>query len=98
MHYLLLLIKRMSSAVEDDEDMTDLRRAMHNSSEYKLVKLADKICNLRNIMTSLPADWSAYRKRECFDWAARLVVGLRGTYPELEAVFDGLHDRQSEQL
>lgn len=78
--------------------MTDLRCTIHISPEAKPVKLADKICNFRDIMTSPPADWSAHHKREYFDRAARLVVGLLGTHPELEAVFDGLYVRQSEQL
>lgn len=58
------------------------------SRRAKLVKLADKICNLRDIASSPPADWSVERKQEYFDWAKAVVVGLRGVHPALEHVFD----------
>lgn len=66
------------------------------SSEAKLVKLADKICNLRDILVSPPSDWSTERKREYFDWAARVVDGVRGIDPTLEAIFDELRGRYVE--
>ena len=50
--------------------------APHISRRARLVKLADKICNLRDITTSPPADWSVDRKREYFDWAKAVVDGL----------------------
>jgi hypothetical protein len=62
----------------------------------KLVKLADKICNLRDILASPPANWSANRKRAYFDWAAQVVGGVRGVHPGLEAVFDGIYARGAE--
>jgi guanosine-3',5'-bis(diphosphate) 3'-pyrophosphohydrolase len=73
-----------------------IEHAPHGSPEARLVKLADKICNLRDILASPPADWSAERKQAYFDWAARVVAGLRGINPELEAVLDGLLARHAE--
>ncbi|MFO1318453.1 MAG: HD domain-containing protein [Burkholderiales bacterium] len=70
--------------------------APHISHAAKLVKLADKICNLRDILAAPPAGWSAERKRDYFDWAARVVDGLRGAHPGLEAVFDALLARRGE--
>lgn len=58
------------------------------SHRAKLVKLADKICNLRDIAASPPAGWSIGRKQEYFDWAKAVVEGLRGAHPELERLFD----------
>ena len=66
------------------------------STEAKLVKLADKICNVRDMLASPPADWSVERKQEYFGWAAKVVAGLRGVHPGLEAVFDGLLARHGE--
>ncbi|ARK80123.1 phosphohydrolase [Burkholderia pseudomallei] len=65
-----------------------VEHAAHISRRAKLVKLADKICNLRDIAKSPPADWSVERKREYFDWAKAVVDGLRGVHPGLEAIFD----------
>lgn len=73
-----------------------VEHAPHISIEAKLVKLADKISNLRDILASPPADWSVERKQTYFEWAAQVVAGLRGVHPGLESVFDGLYARQPE--
>lgn len=73
-----------------------IEHAPHISTEAKLVKLADKICNLRDILASPPASWSLERKLAYFNWAAQVVAGVRGVHPQLEAVFDGLHARGVE--
>ena len=64
--------------------------APHLSDGAKLVKLADKICNLRDIVAR-PPDWPLERKQEYFDWAKRVVDGLRGVHLALEAEFDRVH-------
>ncbi len=61
------------------------------SSKAKLVKLADKICNLNDIALSPPADWDVIRKREYFDWAKGVIDRLRGVDPKLEAAFDAAY-------
>lgn len=73
-----------------------VEHAPHMSREAKLVKLADKISNLRDILASPPADWLAERKQAYFEWAACVVAGLRGVHPGLESVFDGLCARRTE--
>ena len=65
-----------------------IEHARHASPRAKLVKLADKICNLRDLAATPPADWSAQRKADYFDWAREVVAGLRGSHAELEALFD----------
>lgn len=98
-------IARVVLEVTDDKSLAkevrkeeQVKHAPHISTEAKLVKLADKICNLRDILASPPADWSAKRKQAYFEWATRVVAGLRGVHPGLEAVFDGLLARQAELL
>jgi guanosine-3',5'-bis(diphosphate) 3'-pyrophosphohydrolase len=71
-----------------------VEHAPHLSLRAKLVKLADKISNLRDISTSPPADWSLERKREYFDWAKRVVDGMRGSHARLEALFDQEYQRR----
>ena len=73
-----------------------IEHAPHISTEAKLVKLADKISNLRDILKSPPADWTVERKRAYFDWAAQVVAGVRGVHPQLELVFDALLVRGAE--
>lgn len=65
-----------------------IEHAAHASEKAKLVKLADKICNLRDMDTSPPADWPDQRRREYFDWAKEVIDQVRGVSPKLEAIFD----------
>ena len=58
------------------------------SSRARLVKLADKICNLRDVAQDPPKDWELQRRREYFDWAGAVIDGLRGPHPRMEALFD----------
>jgi GTP diphosphokinase / guanosine-3',5'-bis(diphosphate) 3'-diphosphatase len=61
------------------------------SDRAKLVKLADKICNLRDMASSPPADWSIERRREYFDWAKEVIDGVRGINARLESLFDAAY-------
>jgi guanosine-3',5'-bis(diphosphate) 3'-pyrophosphohydrolase len=65
-----------------------IEHAAHLSYEAKLIKLADKICNLRDMAINPPADWSLSRRIEYYDWAKDVVEGLRGAHPPLEDLFD----------
>jgi guanosine-3',5'-bis(diphosphate) 3'-pyrophosphohydrolase len=65
-----------------------IEHAPHLSRPAKLVKLADKICNLRDVAENPPADWDLARRQEYFDWAREVVQGLRGVHRLLERAFD----------
>lgn len=84
--------------VTDDKSLPKAERkrlkvehAAHISRRAKLVKLADKICNLRDIAKSPPADWSLERKQGYFDWAKAVLDGLSEAHPGLEAMLDAAH-------
>jgi guanosine-3',5'-bis(diphosphate) 3'-pyrophosphohydrolase len=62
------------------------------STRAKLVKIADKIANLRDVAYDPPHDWSLERRREYFDWAKAVVDGLRGYNPALENLFDEAYE------
>jgi guanosine-3',5'-bis(diphosphate) 3'-pyrophosphohydrolase len=64
------------------------------SRRARLVKLADKICNLRDIAENPPADWNLRRQQEYYDWAKRVIERLRGTHRKLEAAFDAAYARR----
>jgi guanosine-3',5'-bis(diphosphate) 3'-pyrophosphohydrolase len=68
--------------------------APHLSRAAKLVKLADKIANVRDVADHPPSEWPIERRREYFDWAKRVVDGLRGTHERLEAAFDAAYARR----
>ena len=68
-----------------------IAKAGRSSSTAKQVKIADKTCNLRDILASPPADWSLARKQQYFDWAKDVVEEARGVNPRLERKFDQLY-------
>jgi guanosine-3',5'-bis(diphosphate) 3'-pyrophosphohydrolase len=84
--------KRLSKAMRKS---LQIRHAAGLSAEAKLVKLADKICNLRDMTRRPPAHWDKKRRQEYFDWAKRVVDRLRGVHPKLETVFDSVYRRRA---
>ena len=91
-------IARIVAEVTDDKRLPKAERkrlqiehAPHISREAKLVKLADKLCNLRDVADRPPAGWSLERRQEYFDWARQVIDGLRGTHARLEAAFDAAY-------
>jgi len=62
--------------------------APHLSVRAKMVKLADKISNVRSIIHTPPAEWSLERRREYLDWSERVVTGCRGSNAALERIYD----------
>jgi guanosine-3',5'-bis(diphosphate) 3'-pyrophosphohydrolase len=68
-----------------------ISKAARASHGAKLVKLADKISNLRDVIASPPSDWPLERKRQYFDWAKEVVDQVRGTNLMLERRFDRLY-------
>lgn len=57
------------------------------SPRAKLVKLADKIANCRDVLSHPPHDWELDRRREYFEWATKVVNALGDVHPVLQAKF-----------
>ena len=68
------------------------------SPRAKLVKLADKICNVRDIAEHPPHWWAMDRRLDYCDWAKAVVEGLRGTNAQLEALFDAAYARRPQHV
>ena len=96
------LIRRFGSDVADlvaevTDDKTlpkqerkrlQVENAPKKSKRAQIIKLADKISNLRSILYSPPADWNYERKKEYFAWAQRVVDGFSAPNPILKSEFD----------
>ena len=92
--------KNIKLEVTDDKSLEksvrkqkQIEHAASISHEAKLVKLADKISNLTDILNSPPTDWSEERKKEYFLWAKAVVDNLRGAHQGLEKDFDDLFNK-----
>ena len=81
--------------VSDDKSLDKLKRkelqilhAATLSRGARIIKLADKISNVKDIGSHPPFDWDMSRKINYLDWAERVVVIIRGTNQPLEDLFD----------
>ncbi|XP_033023500.1 guanosine-3',5'-bis(diphosphate) 3'-pyrophosphohydrolase MESH1 [Lacerta agilis] len=84
-------VRRIVQEVTDDKTLgkkerkrLQIEQAAQSSREAKLVKLADKLYNLRDLNRCTPQGWSEKRVQEYFHWASKVVTGLCGTSPVLE--------------
>ena len=83
--------------VTDDKSLSkptrkqlQIEHAPHKSEKAKLLKIADKINNIRDIIKSPPESWSLERRQEYLLWSEKVVAGLRGVSPKLEDQYDQL--------
>jgi guanosine-3',5'-bis(diphosphate) 3'-pyrophosphohydrolase len=90
-------VLRLVLEVTDDKSLPKQRRknlqiehAPHISTKAKLIKLADKISNLHDLIYSPPRRWSFARKQKYLLWTEKVVAGLRGTNAALEQRYDEL--------
>jgi guanosine-3',5'-bis(diphosphate) 3'-pyrophosphohydrolase len=75
----------------DDKNLEKLERkrlqvvnAGHKSPDAKMIKISDKTCNLRSILSDPPRGWSLNRQKEYFLWAQQVVSGLLGVNQALD--------------
>ena len=76
--------KTLDSKVRKDAQVT---HAPHLTDGAKVIKLADKISNVREIGVDPPEIWTIERRQEYFAWAARVVAAIGSINPELERLF-----------
>jgi len=68
----------------NEQRRLQLERAGRASREAKLVKIADKICNIRDVATRPPTGWSLERRREYVLWASSVARECAGLVPHLD--------------
>ena len=95
---LVLEVTDDKSLPKEVRKQRQIETAPHKSHNAKLLKLADKICNVRDLIDSPPRSWSLERKQEYLLWTERVVAGLRGTSPQLESHYDELLARGKHSL
>jgi GTP diphosphokinase / guanosine-3',5'-bis(diphosphate) 3'-diphosphatase len=94
------LIRAVVAEVTDDRSLPKATRKQQQlehaeglSDRARLVKLADKTANLRDITSATPAGWPVSRLDEYLEWGKAVINNLRGTHPELEALFDQAYEQ-----
>ena len=71
-----------------DRKQAQIEHARHLSHAAKLVKLADKTVNLRDVAGAAPVGWPLRRRREYFDWANNVVQAIGPAHARLRRLFD----------
>ena len=66
---------RRQGPAQEKRQQSPVETAPHKSRRAKLIEIADKTSNLRSIIESSPVDWDTTRRREYFEWAAKVVAG-----------------------
>jgi (p)ppGpp synthase/HD superfamily hydrolase len=81
------------SLPKEERKRLQVVNAPKKSVRAGMIKVADKISNLRAILSSPPSGWTEQRKAEYFNWAKQVIDGLAAPNPLLKAEFDGLVER-----
>lgn len=93
-------VRDIVDEVTDDKDLEKMERkrlqivhAKTASNKAKLVKLADKLYNLRDLERTTPRGWTEERKLEYFFWSAKVILGCRGSNKDIEELLDEVLER-----
>lgn len=85
---LILEVTDDKSLEKRERKRLQVEQAPHKSDNAKKLKIADKIMNVRDITNNPPTWWSLQRILDYFEWAEKVVAGLRGVNKRLEDMFD----------
>lgn len=88
-------IRDLVLEVTDDKRLPKAERkalqaagASRLSDRAKLIRIADKIANVRDVTHHPPPHWDRARRRLYLDWTEAVVAGCGGESPALEALYD----------
>lgn len=81
---LVLEVTDDKSLPKEQRKRLQVEQAPKKSSKARKLKLADKICNVYDIIHHPPDSWSAERKLNYLRWTEDVLNGLRGTDLRLE--------------
>lgn len=84
-------VRRLVEALTDDPNLASrerkrlqLERAGSLEADAKEIRIADKICNARDVGFAPAQGWSLDRRREYLDWTEQVVSRCKGALPALD--------------
>jgi len=77
---------RNLSSAENKQRQIDKARSM--SIDVKAIKLADRLANIRDLLSNPPVDWGKMKLDEYFGWGHKLLAAMRGTSIGLETALE----------
>ena len=88
---LVMEVTDDKSLPKHERKRLQVEHAPHKTVRAQMIKLADKISNLRAMLNSPPEGWDLQRRKEYVIWADRVVSGLTAPSPRLMGEFRGLY-------
>jgi guanosine-3',5'-bis(diphosphate) 3'-pyrophosphohydrolase len=89
------VVRNLVAEVSDDKSLPreerkrlQVEHAPTLSAGARQIKLADTICNVRDLMDKPPLGWSMERRAAYLQWSESVVAGCRGANARLERQFD----------
>jgi guanosine-3',5'-bis(diphosphate) 3'-pyrophosphohydrolase len=95
---VVLEVSDDKSLPKEERKELQVEHAPHLSAAAKLVKLGDKISNVRDVGANPPAEWSAERRLAYLEWTERVVAGCRGVHMGLEGTYDRVLSEARERV
>ena len=96
-------IARLVVEVTDDKNLPKKERkrmqienGSSRSEKAKRIKVADKICNLRDLANNPPHGWEIALKQGYIDWAKAVIDRQHGGHAKLESLFREAYEKRSE--
>lgn len=95
------LVEALSDDPKQPQDLRkrlEIDHAPELPQAARLVKIADKTCNVREMSATEPAGWSRTRKLEYIAFARKVVAGCRGASPVLERHFEEIANERELEI
>lgn len=88
---IVLEVTDEKDAPKPERKQSQIDNASKLSSEARLIRIADKICNIQDVCGADAPDWDYDRKYEYIEWAKAVVDQIKGTHEDLENYFYDEH-------
>ena len=95
---LVLEVTDDKSLTKDERKKRQISHAKEISDGGKLVKMADKLYNLRDLKRCVPDGWDLERVQQYFRWARMVVAGCKGVNSYLDQQLDLMTDPVKSQI
>ncbi len=82
----------------DERKAAQIQKASALSLGPRLIKIADKIANVKALTKDCPLGWDLERKKTYIQWTQKVIAKIRNTHPVLEALFDKTVDEVGKNL
>jgi guanosine-3',5'-bis(diphosphate) 3'-pyrophosphohydrolase len=93
---IVMAVSDDKSLEKEDRKRLQIEHARYLPPAASLVKVADKIANLRDVADAPPHDWPLERRQAYFDWAKAVVDAIPAVPPELLTLFAAAYARKPE--